>query len=39
VEVKSNVTVQEVDGTIGTGPLHVVRVTLQPMEVQIARLL
>ncbi len=29
------VTVHEVDGTRGQGPLHVVRVTLQPMEVQI----
>ena len=29
------VTVHEVDGTGGNGPLHVVRVTLQPMEVQI----
>jgi glycosidase len=29
------VTVHEVDGTTGNGPLHVVHVTLQPMEVQI----
>ena len=29
------VTVNEVDGTIGHGPLHVVHVTLKPMEVQI----
>jgi len=29
------VTVHEVDGTTSHGPLHVVRVTLQPMEVQI----
>jgi len=31
------VTVQEVDGSIGTGPLHVIQVTLRPMEVQILR--
>ncbi len=30
-------TVQEVDGSIGTGPLQVVRVNLRPMEVQILR--
>jgi len=30
-------TVHEVDGSIGTGPLHVIRVTLRPMEVQIVR--
>jgi hypothetical protein len=30
-------TVQEVDGSIDTGPLHVVRVNLRPMEVQILR--
>jgi glycosidase len=29
------VSVHEVDGTIGHGPLHVVRVTLQPLEAQI----
>jgi len=29
------VTVHEVNGTTGNGPLHVVHVTLQPMEVQI----
>ncbi len=29
------VAVNEVDGTTGTGPLQVLRVTLQPMEVQI----
>jgi glycosidase len=29
------VVVHEVDGSIGNGPVHVVRVTLQPMEVQI----
>ena len=28
-------TVYEADGSIGHGPLHTVRVTLQPMEVQI----
>ncbi len=31
------VTVNEVDGSIGTGPLHVIQVTLRPMEVQILR--
>jgi glycosidase len=30
-----SVEVHEVDGSIGTGPLHVLRVTLAPMEVQI----
>jgi hypothetical protein len=30
-------TVHEVDGSIGTGPLHVVRVNLRPLEVQILR--
>ena len=30
-------TVQEVDGSTGTGPLHVIRVSLRPMEVQILR--
>jgi glycosidase len=30
-------TVQEVDGSVGTGPLHVVRVSLRPLEVQILR--
>jgi glycosidase len=30
-------TVQEVDGSTGQGPLHVVRVNLRPMEVQILR--
>ena len=29
------VTVHETDGSIGRGPLHVIRVTLQPLEVQI----
>lgn len=32
-----SVTVNEVDGSIGTGPLHVIRVTLRPLEVQILR--
>jgi hypothetical protein len=27
--------VHEVDGSVGTGPLHTIRVTLAPMEVQI----
>jgi glycosidase len=31
----AHVTVHEVDGSIGNGPVHVVRVTLQPLEVQI----
>jgi hypothetical protein len=30
-------TVHEVDGSIGTGPLHVIRVNLRPLEVQILR--
>jgi glycosidase len=30
-----SVSVHEVDGSIGTGPLHTLRVTLAPMEVQI----
>lgn len=34
---QGTVTVQEVDGSIGTGPLHVIRVNLRPMEVQILR--
>jgi hypothetical protein len=29
------VTVHETDGSIGQGPLHVLHVTLQPLEVQI----
>ena len=32
---RDGVRVQEVDGTVGTGPLNVVPVTLQPFEVQI----
>ena len=30
-------TVHEVDGSTGTGPLHVIRVTLRPLEAQILR--
>ena len=30
-------TVQEVDGSTGRGPLHVLRVNLRPLEVQILR--
>jgi glycosidase len=37
VAPQGTVTVQEVDGSTGIGPLHVIRVTLQPMEVQILR--
>jgi glycosidase len=37
VAAQGTVTVQEVDGSIGTGPLHVIRVTLRPLEVQIMR--
>ena len=33
--VTSSVTVNEVDGSTGHGPLSVIRVTLGPMEVQI----
>ncbi len=32
-----SVSVTEVDGSAGTGPVNVIRVTLQPMEVQILR--
>jgi glycosidase len=35
VKTLSQVTVAEVDGTTGYGPLNATRVTLQPMEVQI----
>ena len=35
VRIASSVTVQEVDGSTGHGPLSVIRVTLGPMEVQI----
>ena len=34
---QGTVTVNEVNGSIGTGPLHVIRVNLRPMEVQILR--
>jgi len=37
VAPQGSLTVHEVDGSIGTGPLHVIRVNLQPMEVQILR--
>ena len=29
------VSVREVDGSVGTGPLHTLHVTLTPMEVQV----
>jgi glycosidase len=35
VQQTGRVTVHEVDGSIGSGPLHTIRVTLKPMEVQI----
>jgi hypothetical protein len=35
VRQTGNVIVHEVDGATGNGPLHVLRATLQPMEVQI----
>jgi hypothetical protein len=34
---QGTVTVNEVDGSTGQGPLHVVHVKLRPMEVQILR--
>jgi glycosidase len=37
IATHGSVTVQEVDGSTGVGPLHVVRVTLRPLEVQILR--
>jgi glycosidase len=37
VRKTGTVIVREVDGSIGNGPLHVLRVTLRPMEVQILR--
>ncbi|MGA2179253.1 MAG: alpha-amylase family glycosyl hydrolase [Verrucomicrobiota bacterium] len=37
VRTLNQVTVAEVDGTTGYGPLHTAHVTLQPMEVQILR--
>lgn len=38
VRTLNNVTVSEVDGTTGYGPLNTVRVTLQPMEAQVLRI-
>jgi glycosidase len=38
VKTLNQVKVAEVDGTTGTGPINVVRVTLQPMEAQILRI-
>jgi glycosidase len=38
VRTLSGVTVSEVDGSTGTGPINTVRVTLQPMEAQILRI-
>jgi glycosidase len=35
VKQTGDVTVHETDGSIGHGPLHVLRVTLEPLEVQI----
>jgi hypothetical protein len=32
---EGTVVVREVDGSVGTGPLHTLRVTLTPMEVQV----
>jgi glycosidase len=37
VRKTGTVTVHEVDGSIGAGPLHVIHVTLLPLEVQILR--
>jgi hypothetical protein len=37
VAARSNVLVEEVDGTTGTGPLRTIQVSLQPTEVQILR--
>ncbi|HLZ86422.1 MAG TPA: alpha-amylase family glycosyl hydrolase, partial [Puia sp.] len=37
IRTLSPVQVTEVDGTVGTGPIHVTHVTLQPMEVQVLR--
>jgi len=37
VRKTGTVTVHEVDGSIGNGPLHVIHVTLRPLEVQILR--
>jgi glycosidase len=38
VRTLSQVTVAEVDGSTGAGPLNTVRVTLQPLEAQILRI-
>jgi glycosidase len=38
VRTLNGVTVSEVDGSVGGGPVNTVRVTLQPMEVQILRI-
>lgn len=35
VAERGAVTVHEVDGTIGNGPVHTVQVNLQPLEVQV----
>ncbi len=35
IEEKQGVTVREVDGSISNGPIKIVKVTLEPMEVQI----
>jgi glycosidase len=37
VRTLTGVSIAEVDGTTGTGPINTVRVTLQPMEAQILR--
>jgi glycosidase len=38
VRTLNQVTITEVDGSTGTGPINTVRVTLQPMEAQILRI-
>jgi glycosidase len=38
VRTLTQVTVSEVDGTTGSGPINTARVTVQPMEVQILRI-
>jgi glycosidase len=38
VTIINQASIAEVDGTTGNGPISVVRVTLQPMEVQILRI-
>jgi hypothetical protein len=35
VRATGTVVVQEIDGSTGTGPLHVLKAHLQPMEIQI----